>query len=489
MESRPVILGPPIESTASTSTASPSPRGVLDRFEREVLDGLPCSAHRRREQARQLAYYEMRGADLIRPRPAEGPADFEARPKVCTRVVRRVVHELAKGLYAQPPTRTLPGPAGVVYDQAVVAGGRLDALLLAADRFAWLHSAFAIQAEPTGDPARPVELYPWRADEFEVFFTGDDPSTPAAVCVVSAFPDRKQVRYQLWDAVEVRTYWTEVGDTDPIGRAGRRLAFDRSASAEHGLGVLPFVFFHDEPPIQCFWRGGSIGKTLSDLSRVIDEQLSDLSQAVQVHCLPRTYAENVRAVADLHVPGSLLQVLPSDQTRDARIFHAQPDLQVAEVWSHCLNLTNQALQDLDLPLIAMPEAWSNPESGVAIVARRMPLIDLWRSRRPQWVAAEQRLAAVALAVAGVPLADPRALAVVYPEPALPLPTPERAAADRDELELGTKSLIQLVQERYGLTRAQAIERLNQVTEDRVEVERILGLATSTDPNEPDPITN
>jgi hypothetical protein len=475
-----VILGPPLESTTA-------PGGVLDRFEAEVRDGLPGSAARRREQQRQLAYYEMRGADLIRPRPAEGPADFEARPKVCTRIARRVVNELAKGLYAQPPTRALPGPAGAVYDRAVVAGGRLDALLLAADRLSWLHGAFAIQIEPTGDPARPVMLYPWRADEFEVFFTGDDPSAPAAVCVVSVFEDRKQVRYQLWDAVEVRTYWTEVGDTDPIGRSGRRVRFDPSASAEHGLGVLPFVFLHAEPPVQSFWCSGGLGKTLADLSKVIDEQLSDLSQAVQVHCLPRTYAENVRAIADLHVPGSLLQVLPSDQTRDARIFHAQPDLQVAEVWSHVLNLANQCLQDLDLPLIAMPEAWSNPESGVAIVARRMPLIDLWRSRRPQWVAAEQRLAAVALAVAGSPLADPSTLTVVFPEPALPLPTPERAAADRDELELGTKSLIQLVQERYGLTRAQAIERLQQVAEDRVEVERILSLDADAnpEPDEPD----
>jgi hypothetical protein len=438
----------------------------------DVRRGLPEQGAAWDEAARQLAYYEMRGATLIRPRPLETVADFAARPKVAIHLTRRVITELGKGLYASPPTRELADAAGRETLDAVYKASDVDALLQHADRMTWLQGTHAIQALPAMKPDRPVRLYPWRRDEYCSWALDDDPSEVWAVCVRSLFPARRQVRYQLWSAREVRTYWSDVGDTDVQRRSGRNLTFDPGASGEHGLGCLPFVLTHNEPPV-CGHDTPGLGGPLADVCAVLDEQASDLAQSIRVHCIPTRYADNVAAMGDhVHRAEGLIDLVPHQREREARIFFVQPDLQVEQVWYHLSRLANQTLQDLDLPLTADVDALSNPESGVAIVVRRMPLIDLWRARQSRWKGTEQALSAVVLTVAGSFHKRPRLvnaargeLTVTYPEPQLPLPTPERNDADAWELEQGLTSRIRLVQERNGLTRTQAIERIRQTVED------------------------
>lgn len=464
------------------------PPPPLSRLDAEAKDGLIGQTKRWVEAERQLKYYDLRAAELIRPRPVETAGDFERRPKLSWRLTRRVVRELAKGLYANPPRRTLEGggEAATFYER-VAEWNRLDALMQTADRMAWLHGVFAIQVSVTGDPANPIRLDPWGADEFAVWLSDDDPREPWAVCVKSLFADRRQVRYQLWSETEVRTYWTPVGDV-AVGcestPGARTLQYDESASEEHGLGCLPFVFLHNEPPIRSFWTEG-VGRCLADVDAVVTDQLSDLAQAIQVHCIPHGFTENVASASPMvhRGAGGFIDVQRQNKEMEARIFYVQPQLFVADVWMHALHYSNQALQDLDLPLIANLESLTSPESGVAIAARRMPLIDLWRARQRPMAAFEGELAKTILTVAGNDLgkkalvaAAARPLQVVYPEPQLPLPTPERDDADERAVTWGIKSRVMMVQERYGMTREAALEHLRQVEADRRDEESILGPA-------------
>lgn len=453
----------------------------LDTIEPEIRQGLPGEATRWLEAMRQLAYWEDRGADLIRPRPDESPADFECRPKLTAGLTRRAIGELAKGLYQPGPTRELSAPAGPVtwYDQTLTAN-QADSIWQTADAFAHLHGVFAIGCLPTGSEAMPVRLDPWRADEFAVWLADDDPRTPWAVCVRSLFSARRQVRYQAWTSEEVRTYWTEPGDTDAIGKQGRVCRIDPELSGPHTMGVLPFVFVHDSPPVCEFWTAGK-GKALADADRVLDITMSDLAQAITAFCIPPTFVENAASVSrSVHRPGSFVELLAANRDKDVRVFHAQPDLQIEEVWHHVRAYANHVLQKLDLPLTVDLEATSGVESGVAIVARRMPLLQLWQARAVHFEGYERRLKEVVLQVGGSYFGRPDLTAaatadllVEFPPPRLPLPTPDRNDADEWELTQGLTSRVRLMMERHGLTRKQALGRLRQIAEDTAEEGAIL----------------
>lgn len=471
-----------------------APRPNLDRYQAEVLRGCPSMQAHWREADRQRRYYERKNAALIRARDNEAPAAFDRRCKLTSKITSKVVNELAKGLYPCPPTRTLGGPAGDWY-AAWSAAERLDSRLHTADRWAWLHGYYALQLAPGVRGAeKVVKAYGWRADEFGVFCRDDDPSEPDAVVVRSRFPGDR-VRWQLWGSAEVRTYWGTAKAPDSLDCADGTIRPGKAE--EHGLGVLPFAFFHNEEPVSDFCTPG-VGRALADCNAVLDERLSDLDQAVQVFCCPRGYAVGVSAQVELHhVPGDLTDLVPSRPGVDPAILYPQPELNVEEVWRHILNYANQTLIELDLPLAVLPEQFSAAESGVAIAMRRVPLIELWRARQGTAKRAESSVCKVALAVAGAWLGRPElaaaaaaaaeALEVDFPEPQLPLPSPERNQADQWEREQGSKSLVMVVMERYGKTRQQAIEHLRRVAEDAAEEARIFGQPTG--PEQPAPATS
>lgn len=453
----------------------------LSRLEPEVLKGLPDEATRQSEAARQLKYYEGEGGKLIRPREAESPADFERRNKLTTKLAGKVVRELAKGLYCPGPARKVKGGLDSRY-QVAIGATNLNAMMALADRYAWLQGVFLLQVAPGGPGG--VRLYPWRADEIAVWCRNDDPTDPWAVCTRSLFPDRRQVRYQLWSEVEVRTYWTKPGDTDDMPRLGsRQVDFDPTLSGNHRLGVLPFVSIPNEYPVDRYWVEG-VGRVLADTCAVIDEGLSDLDQSRGVFCIPEKYGKNLGSAQQLlHVPGQIMQLIGTGIDKEPDIFFRQPDLQMEAIWYHLLAYANMTLQELDLPLQLSPETITHPESGVALMIRQKPLIDLWRARRPHFQAIEKRLASTILSVLGGFKVEVE-LDCEFPEIQLPMPTPERDSADEWELRMGCKSLIQIIQERYGLTRQQAIDRLKQVKEDRDLEESILGTAQQEQEQQP-----
>ena len=57
------------------------------------------------------------------------------------------------------------------------------------------------------------------------------------------------------------------------------------------------------------------------------------------------------------------------------------------------------------------------------------------------------------------------LVLSWPEPEIPIPGPDRDAADRAELEMGLASRVQLLMRRRGITREQAILEIERIDED------------------------
>lgn len=57
------------------------------------------------------------------------------------------------------------------------------------------------------------------------------------------------------------------------------------------------------------------------------------------------------------------------------------------------------------------------------------------------------------------------LVLSWPEPEIPIPGPDRDAADRAELEMGLASRVQLLMRRRGITREQAVREIERIDED------------------------
>jgi hypothetical protein len=473
------------------------PAPSIAQLEPAVREGLPAFTRRWLEYARQLKYYNRQGEHLIRPRSGEDPTDYERRTKLSSRITYRVIEALGRGLYSPGPTRSTT-PKGIQeWYEAVGEANHLDDLLGRVDKLAWLHGFAGIQVLPGTGP-KPVNFYPWRADEVAVFCSEDDPCCPWAVVTRSLFETRDRLRYQLWTDNQVRTYWSKQGDTEQLLPTGaRELAYDPAASGEHGLGCLPFAWAHNECPVDTFYTPG-LGGSLADCNAAVDVRLSDLDQAIASFCIPRQYSRNVSSMAQFqHRPGDYIDLVGAAPDKDADVFFRQPEINVDQVWLHIRNYLNSTLADLGLPMLAdVGDAQVLPESGIAIAMRDSDLVELWQARHPRFCRFEQDLFRVALTVAGSfhreaallgAAQRPEALEVVFPEPRIAMPTLDRDAQDQSSIEAGWKSRIMVLQERYGLTRSGALEKLRQIEQDKLDEAEIVAEVVGESPPAKTPV--
>jgi hypothetical protein len=176
----------------------------------------------------------------------------------------------------------------------------------------------------------------------------------------------------------------------------------------------------------------------------------------------------------------------------------QADLATEQVWYNAQTYANQTLEDLDVPLAAVRMDASTDRSGIAIVAKHIPLLERTRGRQPQFTQAETELAEMILTVAGNSYPEASSLAAVgtdldyavtWPTPRFPLPTPERDLQDKWEMDEGIKSLIDVVAERNGQTAEQAKEHIERVAEDNKWLATILPPPPAPDPATVDDTTN
>jgi hypothetical protein len=476
---------------ASTYGADADTAPSLDAIHQEALDGFPGHADRMNNARENNDFYYCRNAAYLERRESEDYQDFIRRPKRFSRITHKVIKVLARDLYNPGPTRKLEGADDAdSFLQSVYEKNYVNALMQKADRLATLNATCAIQAVATGRPEKPIKLYVWGAQEFIPFFAQGEVAEPWAIATIAVDPKgtKKRRRVELWSAREHRVYVTGWSDTlQTFG--GTRFEYmprmsgyfdddlDQWQTGVNPYGVLPFCFVHDELPVCDFWEGG-IGTALRECNQELDRELSDLAQHLKVHMNPDAFLRGVAAEWRREKrPGGwqpLIAAIGPDGEQQAppEAFYVQPQLSVDHAWFDIEKYANSTLEELDVPLVAVRDYASTDLSGIAIVARSIPLLSRTKGRQVPFIAYETALARLILSVAGnyygeesLAAAAAASLSVTFPTPRFPLPTPERDAEDQFEVENHIKSLLMVIQERKGMTRDQAIEHVEQVKED------------------------
>lgn len=482
----------------------------LDMIEEEIEAGLPMHADRLTRAYVCEEYYACRNAAFIRPRTSEDWIDFINRPKRTSKLTRKVVRKLCEHLYAPGPTRKLEGnPGADELLQDLYVKNQVNARLQQADRKATLNGACAIGAVATGKPEKPIRLDVWGAHEFVAWTWPDDPTEVWALCTIGR--ERKvlrgrlveRLRFEAWSMHEHRVYFTQWQDCLPEttldwARQSYRCLFGRPATfdveestiVEDGAfrvgvnpyGCVPFTLISDETRVSGLFEGG-IGDALVECNAEIDRELSDLAAHVKEFMDPDRFTRNVSSTFRRERNRGRWQELPAtaagktgDDAKEPDAFLVQATLAVEQVWGNIKAYADATIEELDVPLVAVRMDAATDLSGVAIVAKQLPLLQRTKQRQQDpFTQHETDLAGMVLTVYGTYYGEPAIaaagkdprLTLIWPEPSFPLPTPERDAEDQADLEAGRKSLVQIVAERNGVTAEQAKQHLERVIDDNV----------------------
>ena len=450
----------------------------IDLVHLEIVAGMPNEAPRLLDMKINEDYYELRNLHYIDKREAESDIDYVNRPKRTSGMTRQVVEKLTEHLYNPGPARRLVDAAAAdAFLQLVYKTTSFDATMQSVDRLCTLNDAAAVQVAPSGRPACPITLHVWGGQEFAVWTSAEQPTRPWAVCTISKFNMR--IRYQLWTATEFRTYYTKPMQVDQTS-GGRVAQFEPSESGSNPYGVLPFMFVHNHMPTSDFW-GGGIGTSIREANAEIDRELSDLAQLIQKYAGPTGFFRNVSESQRITTrPGAFNHLTAKGRHKDDALgqpeaFYVQPQLDIAGIWHDIETFGTTKLQETGVPMSAVRMDQQASMSGIAIVAEQLPLLTRAKKRQVHFSHHEGQLAQLILVVAGQWYRMPELveaahtvkekIELLWPEPAMPLPTPERDQADEFELTQGLTSRTQVLMRRRGLTRPQAQAQLAQICED------------------------
>ncbi len=470
-----------------TTIIEESTTTTLARCEAEVLAGL-ANERGRLYSARVCSdYYALENAKHLPRREAESSADYYDRPKKIIPFARRVVQVLSKHLYSPGPTRQIKGDKTATdWLNQVYADCLINALWQRANRLSLQGGAAAFQVAASGDPKRPIKLTLWGADEFAVW--PDAASPPEFVCTIDAYDNQRT--YTLWSADEYRVYKTKKFGGPDANTAGGVLP-SRVGGGRNPYGVLPFAFDHAELPIHSFWEGG-IGDYLSTANGQADEQLSTLALAIKKFLTPIGIAENCdpefQVVNKLGAFVKLRSVLASlglEGQSAPKLSYLQAQLDITGAWDDIHSSLMLVLENLGIPKAAWRMETAQAMSGIAIVVEQLPLIERAREKREPARVYETELAKVVLTCAGytdesggryanaeslAAAAEDLELLLTWPE--IQLPSIDRDNADQHAIQMGLTSRLMVIQDRYGLNREQAIERVKQIRIDGDEADEI-----------------
>jgi hypothetical protein len=503
--------------TAAVTLPEPESVPSLDTIEESVTAGLPMDSDRMECASANEDFYRGDQRQHLEAREAELPSDYRKRPKRFSRLTRKAIRTLTSLLYSPGPSRSIegsedeggaePSPLASTWLELVWRTNHIDRVMRTADRKATLNDCCAVQAVATGNPNKPITLYLWGGDEFTVFCRDDDPCCPWAVVTVQVITKgRKKWRhYEAWTAAEHRVYETKAVDwVDALPTAGGTAAYyqpqlsgtvDAERQTGDGLnpyGVLPFAFVWNERPVDRFW-GSGVGTMLRECNEDIDRELSDTALHVKEFLNPKAFVRNVAVGTKLlDRVGAFMHLKPhataaaGDNALEPDAFYLQAQLGVQDAWWDAQKYANQTFHELDVPLSAVRDDQQGPQSGFQVEAERGPLLDYTIARQPDFSEYEEEAARLILRVAGHYYDQPELIAAAetvqvhcaWTKPASTIRSAETDDHETHDLQAGVATRISILMDR-GMTRAQAIARLEQFAEDAQEEARIFP--------EPDPV--
>lgn len=453
----------------------------------EVEAGLRNERGRLADAAENQSFVDLDGERFTPRREAETEFDFAGRPKRDSGFMHQAVNRLCQHMYNPGPMRVAQDvPAADKVLQQVYEQCHIDAVMHEAEKLSTTNDVCAIEVKATNDPDRPIDLQLWGGEEFTVFLDPNDQRKAHAVVTLDLFDE--QTRYRLWFPDEVYTFVTKKLQVDQA-KSGV-IAYQLGPPMPNTYGCLPFAFVHYQAPVRRFWTPGP-GTFLRRGEKNINDELSELAELIKKYHFPIGIFKNVSPEFNPEVgPGRFLRLNRGTagyngdgyaEQGDPEAEYLQAQMAVEQTWFDVERFMGQLAEAIDLPPSALRLDYSDAPSGISIVIRSAPLLTRARQRRPIFQWAETELAQVVCQVYGAHYDDPglakaaKSLRMLlsWPEPRIPIPGPERDQADEWELSLGSKSRVNVIMERYGLTRDQAIDHLKQVADDETEATAIL----------------
>ena len=253
------------------------------------------------------------------------------------------------------------------------------------------------------------------------------------------------------------------------------MSFTRSADT--------FAFVWLELPTGGVAEQQGLGPFLASINAAVDEQASDMSQAVKVYHTPKLMAYEVDpGWSPVDEPGKPIHVPGADpggfeQPSRPRLEYLQPSLDIVGGWANITQVIQNELDGLGVPLAAYRMDQSSLASGASLMAEQKPLSDYAEARQELAARWEKELAYACLRVAGnhygrgdlTRAADNRTLVLTWPRVDLSVTSEDRDARDKAAIELGVESRVMIVMRRFGMSREQAVNHIRQAIADEAEI--------------------
>lgn len=466
----------------------------------EVQKGLPHEALRLNGAriAQDFFDWEDRKHLNLFAREAESPIDTNYRSHRASGFTREVIDVLTEHLYCPGPSRTWSEKAGQDFLDLVYRQNHFDVLATSLDQLSTLHDVAAVQVDAAeGNFAeKPITFRIWGGDQIAVYPKPTSPTELEAVVTIDEFDQQK--RYRLWFEDEVITYVTKKGDQTAGGRVAEEIAREPNT-----YKVLPFAFWHYDPPIRQFWTPG-ISDLVVQAEIKINDRLSRLDESIHKHLNPILKGKNLPANwQPIIEPGRILK-LNSVIAKVLGVDGAgisggtEPDIEALELridiagaWEDLRGYIAQVLEAARVPQSAVRMEQQGVASGISLIIEQAPLLTRARRRQRPCRIYEENLGKVTLIAAGNHYGKPAlvtagkkgSMALAWPQPSIPVPTPDRLQLSVGEVQAGIKSQLMLIQDWYGVDRAQALEIAEQIEKDQADLKAVAPTLTAQPPQQ------
>jgi hypothetical protein len=407
-------------------------------------------------------------------------------------IMGRIVEILSSKLYKASPTRQLAGnPAASEWLERVYRKNHMLPKWQEADRLTFISDLCAFQFSGDDDPLAPVRIDLWAADQLVWWLDPEDCTRPAAVGTIDRYDARR--RLTIWTKELRSVYLT---DKEGARATSGGTAFRKTEETANpyvdpsGLGVIPFSFCHYKFPACEFHQRGP-GNGLRQLNDYVNYDIDDIADGKRYLSKPMTVATGVSAEwtppARIR-PGMWIKMeagsrdVSGDFTVPTLGFLTADGSWIPNNWMDLNNYIDHELEMHGVPPGTIRLS-ASVNSGVQVIAEQEPIITVAERRQTPFSDYEADAARVCVLVArshlmahghAVPAeldaaAEDPSLSVTWPQLRQMLPGPEKNSEDEYRLTMGLCSKLDLLMERDGLTREQALERFRQIVADNAEL--------------------
>lgn len=366
--------------------------------------------------------HDMYEGNQLRHMPrlsGESSLEFSRRPHKCFLNITRVVIDVLSQLYRRPVSRRLVGDdAAAKVIARAIANNPTAQLMLSVDRMVRLQGVCALRVSyQDGQP----RFWPWPAHRLIVLPDPALPLVPQAVIAFAASENGQTPLAHVWTPQKVATV--------AQGRVIRE--------AEHGLGRVPFVFFHDRLPTDGFWVEGR-GRSLCHANAEFNAKLSELAYTIAMQGFGVMEIVNPDPTRNIEIgPGRAIAFNVSGNTPYGVDFKS-PHAPIAELITDLEFYLRTLLKTQRVPESVLSVNVGQNASGVSIVAAQSPVLEDRVERMALFRQAEQDLVNCTLAVLREHegLTGQVQVALDFPEPQLEQSLSERMAVDAWRLQQG-----------------------------------------------------